>query len=133
VTDSALFRLVHAQARERAKACIDNAPDGYVVTVKEPTRSGEANAALHARLGEIAERVEWAGKRQTIETWKRLLVAAWSRATGEPLTVLPALDGHGIDVVWRRTSQLSRREMSDLLEYVNAWCAEQPAMQEIEA
>jgi hypothetical protein len=131
--DQALFRLVHRTARERAKACIDLAPAGYVVTVKEPTRSSEANAALHARLSEIAERVEWAGKRQSIETWKRLLVAAWSRATGEPLTVLPALDGHGIDIVFRRTSQMTRREMSDLLEYVNAWCSEQPAMQEIEA
>lgn len=88
------------------------------------TRSSEANAKLHAELGEIAERVEWAGKKRDAETWKRLLTAAWLRARGEGVELLPALDGHGVDVVFRRTSTLTRAEMSELIEFVSAWRAE---------
>lgn len=118
------FVLAHKQARDRAAQYIAQAPEGYVVDVTPPRRNGEQNAALHARLGEIAARCEWAGRRWDIDTWKRLLTAAWCRATGEPVVMLPALDGAGVDIVFRRTSSLTKRECSDLLEFVNAWAAE---------
>lgn len=75
------------------------------------------------------DRCTWIGKRWPLEVWKRLLTASWCRATGEQVTILPALDGHGVDIVFRRTSSLSKRECSDLLEFVHAWAAEQPEMQ----
>ena len=75
------FRLVHAEARRRAVASVDNAPDGFMVTVSEPTRSGEQNALLHVLLTEIAADHEWAGKKRDVEIWKRLLVASLSIAT----------------------------------------------------
>ena len=75
-------------------------------------------------LGHISKTQEWAGKRRDIETWKRLLVAAWCRAIGEQIELLPALDGHGVDIVFRRTSQLSRKECADLIEFVFAWGAQ---------
>ena len=56
--------------------------------------------------------------------WKRLLVGAWTRANKEPVMLLPALDGHGVEMVFRRTSTLSRAECGELLEFVNAWAAE---------
>ena len=46
------------------------------------------------------------------------------RATGEPVQYLPALDGQGIDIVWRRTSEMTQREMRDLLEFISAWQAD---------
>lgn len=95
-----------------------------VVEIKPETRSADQNAKLHAELGEIAERVEWAGKKRDVETWKRLMTAAWLRARGESIEVLPALDGHGIDVVFRRTSDLTRAECAELIEFVIAWKAE---------
>jgi hypothetical protein len=94
-----------------------------VVEVKEPTRNLEQNAKLHAELQEIAESVPWAGKLRDVETWKRLLSAAWMRARGESIELLPALDGHGVDVVFRRTSTLSKSEMAELIEFVMAWKA----------
>jgi hypothetical protein len=119
-----VFNLVHDEARRRAVAFVVEAPAGYVVEVREPRRSGDQNAALHALLTEIATRCEWAGKRWDLEVWKRLLTAAWCRASGEPVTMLPALDGNGIDIVFRRTSSLTKRECGELLEFVNAWAAE---------
>ena len=54
----------------------------------------------------------------------RLLTAAWCRATGEPVTILPALDGHGVDLVPRRTSKLTKDECCELIEYITAWAVE---------
>ena len=91
---------------------------------KPAKRSDAENRLLHAMLGHIAKTHEWAGKRRDVETWKRLLVAAWCRAIGEQIELLPALDGHGIEIVFRRTSQLSRKECADLIEFIFAWGAQ---------
>ena len=119
-----MFRLVHSEARRRAALAVQQAPEGHVVTIKPPTRSGEQNAMLHALLTEIAARVPWAGKLRDVETWKRLITAAWLRARGDSVEFLPALDGHGVDVVFRRTSTLTRAECSELVDFVQAWAAE---------
>jgi hypothetical protein len=118
------FVMSHDLARRRAMQAVADAPAGYVVQVSEPTRSSAENALLHAMLGYIAKHHEWAGKKRDIETWKRLLIAAWNRATGQSVELLPALDGHGVDIVFRRSSQLSRRECADLIEFVYAWGAD---------
>ena len=94
------------------------------VEVRPLVRNLDQNSLLHAALNDIAVRVEWAGKKRDVETWKRLCTAAWLRARGESVEVLPAIDGHGIDVVFRRTSKLTIPEMSDLIEYVSAFAAE---------
>ena len=95
-----------------------------VLTVAPETRSLAENAMLHALLTRISKQVEWAGSKRDAETWKRLLTAAWLRARGEHVEMLPALDGHGVDVVFRRTSQLTRAECAELITFVLAWCAE---------
>ena len=119
------FVLAHDPARARASSYVlYDAPEGAEVIVKEPTRNSAINAALHAKLTEIAESREWAGKRWDVETWKRLLVAAWSRATGQALVMLPALDGAGVDIVFRRTSAMTQREVSELLTFIEAWESE---------
>ena len=118
------YILAHEQARRGALDAVASAPPGWSVTLKPPTRSLDQSALLHALIGEIAARIEWAGKKREPETWKRLLVAAWLRARGESLEVLPALDGHGIDVVFRRTSSLTKAECSELVDFVQAWAAQ---------
>ena len=94
------------------------------IEVRPETRSDAENRMLHALLSQIAATTEWAGKKRDIEVWKRLLTAAWLRARGESIEVLPALDGHGIDVVFRRTSGLTRGECAELIDYVQAWMAQ---------
>ena len=82
------------------------------------------NAKLHALITSIAKIKEWAGAKRDVETWKRLLTAAWLRARGEPIEMLPALDGHGVDIVFRHTSQLDVAEMIEEIEYIQAWAIE---------
>src|SRR5574341_658834 len=92
--------------------------------IRQERRSSEQNALLHALIGEISKTIEWAGKKRESETWKRLLTAAWLRARGESVEVLPAIDGHGVDVVFRRTSSLTVKECAELIDYITAWAAE---------
>jgi hypothetical protein len=94
------------------------------VTVEPERRNADQNALLHVLLTEVAAQVEWAGKKRDAETWKRLMTAAWLRARGESIEVLPAIDGHGIDVVFRRTSSLTKSECAELITFIQAWAAQ---------
>jgi hypothetical protein len=99
--------------------------DGKRLTleVRTQTRSTAENALLHAMLTYISKNIEWAGKKRDVDTWKRLLVAAWCRARGDSVEFLPALDGYGVDVVFRRTSTLTVGECAELIEFIHAWGA----------
>lgn len=97
------------------------AGNAYTLSIEEPRRNNSQNALLHATLTDIAARREWAGRKWEAEVWKRLLTAAWMRAQGEQVVVVPALDGHGVDVVFQRTSKLSKSQMAELIDFVQAW------------
>lgn len=95
-----------------------------VLEVRPEKRSDAQNRLLHSRFGDIARHVEWCGCKRDVDTWKRLLTAAWLRARGESIEILPALDGHGVDVVFRPTSKLTKAECVELSDYVMAWGSE---------
>lgn len=125
MTDKHIFRLAHDQARGLACDCIMAAPEGYIVTIQEPTRTLDQNAALHAAISDIAKQIKWQGEAMASEDWKRLLTAAWSRAENQPVKMVPALDGNGFDVLYRRTSQMTKKEVSSLIDYLHAWGTDQ--------
>jgi hypothetical protein len=88
-------------------------------------RSSEQNAALHSLISDIAKQKQWAGQWLDVTDWKRLLTMAWERAEGGHVRAIPALDGAGFDVLYRRTSRMSKQDMSSLLEYVTSYAVEQ--------
>ena len=94
------------------------APDGWAVVVKEPTRSLEQNSRLWALLHDVAAQVDWYGKRLTPEDWKSVFTAALKKAH-----VVPGIDG-GFVVLGLSTSRMSKRELSDLMELIAAFGAE---------
>ena len=55
MAEKRVFKLVHAQARRLAVETVQTAPDGYCVTVSEPTRSLEQNAAQWPYLAGFAQ------------------------------------------------------------------------------
>lgn len=116
-------QALSSQIWPRLKAFL-MAGNAMVVELRHDKRSDAENRLLHAMLTHISKTQEWAGKRRDVETWKRLLTAAWCRAIGEQVELLPALDGHGVDIVFRRTSQLTRKECAELIEFIQAWMAE---------
>ena len=118
---STKFILAHAEARRRAIEFVRGAPDGYVVTVKAPTRSLEQNARLWAMLSEVSRQVDWYGKRLSPEDWKDVFSASLKQ-----LSVVPNLDGTGFVALGMRTSHMSKSEFSDLMELIAAFGSSSP-------
>ncbi len=119
------FILAHDLARQRAAQAVKDAPAGMVVTIEEPKRNLEQNALLHAVIDDIAEQVTWHGQKYKPGVWKRLLVAAWLRESKEHPMLIPSLDGAGVDVIYEKTSTLSKAQCSSLVEWCFAFGAEQ--------
>lgn len=112
------FHLVHQQARSRAVAAVMAAPEGYEVQVKPPTRNLIQNAKLWAVLTDLATQVDWHGNRLAAEEWKDLLTAGLKRQK-----VVPGTDG-GFVAIGARTSQMSKADMSELIECAIAFGAQ---------
>ena len=113
------FILAHDLARARAVEAVRTAPAGFAVTVAEPSRNLEQNAKLWALLSEVSEQVVWHGRNLTPEDWKHIFTASLKR-----MDVVPNLEGTGFVALGLSTSQMSKREFSDLIELVQAFAAE---------
>jgi hypothetical protein len=89
-----------------------------VLEIKPATRSLEQNSRLWAMLDEISEQVDWYGRKLTPEEWKHVFTAALKKQD-----VVPGLDG-GFVVLGQSTSKMTKAEMCDLMELMNAFGAE---------
>ena len=118
MTDKHIFRLAHAQARALALEIVKTAPEGYIVTIQEPTRTLDQNAALWPVLQEISKQVNWHGNKLTAEEWKDVFSAALKKQK-----VVPGLDG-GFVVCGQRTSRMVKKEFSELIELMYAFGVE---------
>lgn len=100
--------------RQKASQWALKAPPGTRVEFRGPRRSLPQNARMHASLTDIATQVEWHGERLTTEEWKWLFLDALKRE----LRVVPNLDNTGFVNISRHSSDLSKEEMSGLLELI---------------
>lgn len=115
----ALLILSNPAVRERAIAWIKNAPDFTRVELKEPKRTVPQNDRMWAMLTEIATKALLGGKRYSSSEWKCIFLDA----LGQEMKFLPKLEGNGFVPIGHRSSDLSVKEMSDLMELMTAWCA----------
>jgi hypothetical protein len=115
-----LFILRDPAIKERCASYIRSVEGLMQVTVEphEKARNLKQNANLHAALSDIAEQLKWAGEYLDVDSWKRLFCAALH---GQK--VVPGLDG-GFVVLNKHTSRMSKRECSELIDFVHAWGAE---------
>ena len=111
-------------ARQNVAVNVQTAPDGYVVTIGEPNRNLEQNAAQWPILEAFSQQLQWpvngAMVDMTPEEWKDVLTAAFRRET---VRVAMGLDG-GMVMLGARTSKFSKREFSDWLEFLHAAAAD---------
>lgn len=92
---------------------------GWRVEFLPPVRSTDQNKRLWAFLDDVAAQKEWAGRKWPSECWKDLFSAA---LRGQQM--VPNLDGNGFIAFGARTSEMSPEEMSDLLQLVETWGAQ---------
>jgi hypothetical protein len=113
-------RLIDAQRRAYAKEMIDRVPDGWVVALSEPTRTLDQNAMLWPLLTDLSRQVEWpingVAQKLSPEDWKDLATASLAKEQ----RVAAGLDG-GFVFLGRRTSTMSKRTFSDLIEIIFAF------------
>ena len=104
--------------RSFAKQMIDRAPMDAVLTIREATRSTDQNALLWSVLSDIS-RAKPEGRCHTPEVWKCLFMSACGHAVQFEM----GLDGRPFPVGFR-SSRLTKKQFSDLIEFIYSWCAE---------
>lgn len=114
-----ILKLNNSLARQAACRYVNDAPEGFVVTIAEPTRTLEANALMWVLLHELEIQTDWHGIKLSSEEWKDLLSAGLVKSK-----VVPNIDGTGFVILGQRTSRMSKREMGDLLELIYAFGVE---------
>lgn len=118
------FQLAHDLARRRAVEAVSKAPDGFVVTVKDPSRSLDQNAAMWPLLEAFSRQLEWPVNGRMVkmepDEWKDVLTAAFK---GEQVRLAMGLNG-GVVMLGLRTSKMGKRMFSDFLEFLHATAAD---------
>lgn len=96
-----------------------NVPAGTTVEFRAPRRSLDQNALMWSLLGQISKQVDWYGQKLSSEDWKDVLTASLRRTR-----VVPGIDAGTFVPLGMRTSQMTKEEISDLLELIYAFGAE---------
>jgi hypothetical protein len=90
------------------------------VTFQRAKRSLDQNSKLWAALTDIAQQKEHLGRRYTPDQWKVIFM----HACGREVQFIPSLDSATFIPWGQSSSDLSRDEMSELLEFILAWGAQ---------
>lgn len=122
------FVMSHDTARQNAIKAVAEAPEGYIVEVKEPTRNLEQNALIHAVLTDYGNLIGWkfSGQVVSLEDLKSIMMAAFRKVQGQESRFVIGFDGQPVILNWR-TRELSKREAAEFIDMVQAYMAEQEA------
>lgn len=118
-----VFYLVHREARKRAVDAVLSAPDGYRVEIREKTRSLEQNDLMWSRLTDIAKQVLFVVNGQATKLTPEEVKDIMSASLKKELKMAIGLHGEMV-ILGQRTSKMTVKEMSDLIELVQAFGAE---------
>lgn len=115
----ALITIRGAADRARIANWASQAPYGTRVTFKATKRTIPQNDRMWAMLTDVARQLDWHGKHRTPDDWKLLFLDALSREK----QIVPSLDGNGSVELGRSSSDLSKDEMSEMIELIAAFGA----------
>ena len=90
-----------------------------VVEIKPETRTLAQNARLWAMLTDVSKQVNWYGRKLSEEEWKHVFTASLAKQD-----VVPGIDG-GFVVLGKSTSKMTKPEMSELQDLIEAFGAQQ--------
>lgn len=118
------FILSHSEARRRAVQTCQEAPEGHVVTVAEPTRNLEQNAAQWPILEAFAAQKQLCvnGRMEYVsaDEWKDILTASFR----DELARVANFRGRMI-LLGQRTSKFKKPEFSMWLDWLHAAAIEE--------
>ena len=114
-----IFRLVHQHARERAVAAVASPPDGYEVSISPPRkkRTLQANALYWKWIDQIRLHVI----DTTGQSYSADAMHEWFKSKFLPTEVVEV---NGEPIRCRlSTAKLSTKEMSDYMDMIDKYCA----------
>jgi hypothetical protein len=114
-----VFVLKTQADRENASRYIAKAPAGSRVEVKAPRRTLPQNTLMWSLLTDMAAQLPWHGKRLRPDDYKVLFLDALKRES----EAVPNLNGSGFCTIESSSSDLSKAEMSDMIELIYAFGA----------
>lgn len=110
-----------AQPAPRSSQTTGSMKSSHAVMPSSGRRTLDQSAKLWAIAGDISKSgKEWGGIQLSKGNWFRLLVAS---IYGQKM--VPALDGNGFVFVDARTSRMTKAQISEVIAFAEAWCAEQ--------
>lgn len=116
----ALVTLRNKADRERASRWVEKAPFGTRVEFKASKRSLPQNDRMWAMLTDVATQLKWHSIGLTPDDWKLVFLDAMKREA----RFVPNIDGTGFVNLGRSSSDLSKEEMSELIELIFAFGAQ---------
>jgi hypothetical protein len=114
-----LIVLNSSAERARATNYIAKAPTGTRVELKAAKRSLPQNDFMWSMLTDIARELPWHGVKLKPEAWKLIFLDALKRE----VSIVPNLDGTGFVNIGRSSSDLSKDEMSQMIELLREFGA----------
>lgn len=112
------WKLTGEIAKQAAVREVLSAPEGHVVTLAEPSRTLDQNAAQWPILEAFAQQVDWpingVMSKITADDWKDILTCAFRN---EQPRVAMGING-GMVLLGQRTSKFGKREFGDWLEFL---------------
>ena len=106
--------------REQAAHWARKAPLGTRIEFKQAKRTVDQNARMWAMLTDVAQQVKHHGLHLSASDWRLVFMEGLKRE----MRIVPNLDGTGFVNLGRSTSDLSKSEMSDLMELIEAFGAQ---------
>ena len=100
------------------------APGGTRVEIKAAKRSLPQNDFMWSMLSDIARELPWHGIKLTPNDWKLVFLDALKRE----VRMVPNLDGNGFVNLGRSSSDLSKDEMSQMIELLREFGARHGVM-----
>lgn len=116
----ALLTMRELADREKAARWAMAAPVGTRIEFKRPKRTLPQNDRMWAMLTDIAAQKEHAGRKYSPDQWKVLFM----HACGREVQFIPALDNSTFIPWGQSSSDLSKEEMTALIDFMFAWGAE---------
>ena len=106
-------------AWRHAKGWLMASDTRLTLEIRPEKRSDAQNRRLWAMLADISAQVEWHGKKLGAEDWKAIFTASL-----RSMNVVPNLDNTGFVVLGQSTSRMTKAEMCELQELMEAFGAE---------
>lgn len=114
----AVVIITDDRARSQAVFWASKAPENTRITFARSKRTIPQNDRMWAMLTDVSTQVEWYGQRLSPDDWKTMFTASMRQER-----VVPGING-GFVVLGQRTSDMTKEELSDLMEIIAAFGAE---------